>query len=246
MHDWIVPDWPAPPQVRAILTTRKGGVSSMPYSSCNLGYRTGDRTESVDCNRALLGAHLPAQPTWLKQVHGVTVVDAATAASLPEADGSFARRANVVCAVLTADCMPVLLCDARGRAVGIAHAGWRGLAAGVVEEVVKAMGTPVGDMLAYLGPAIGPAAFEVGDEVRDAFLRCLPQAREAFRNHGESKWFADLYLLARQRLSRLGVARVYGGGYCTYSDPQRFFSHRRDKVTGRMASLIWLDPNAAG
>ncbi len=242
--DWIVPDWPAPAQVRAFITTRAGGVSRAPYASFNLGELTADDPAAVQANKVRLEALLPQPPRWLRQVHGARVVAAETAAG-EQADAAFTATPGVVCAVKIADCMPVLLTDAAGSAVGIAHAGWRGLAAGVVENTVHALGIDPGALMAYLGPAIGPRAFEVGDEVRSAFCAVDPAAATAFEPHAPGKWLADLFVLARQRLARCGVRRVYGGGLCTYSDPARFYSHRRNPVTGRMAALIWLaEPGA--
>lgn len=240
---WILPNWPAPPNVRAVQTTRAGGVSVGPYASLNLGDHVGDDPVAVAQNRALLRAKLPAEPVWLKQVHGNGVADAASASGVPEADASVARRAGAVCAVMTADCLPVLLCDEAGTVVAAAHAGWRGLAGGVVEATVKAMNVGPERLLAWLGPAIGPAAFEVGDEVRQAFMAHDTQAEKAFVPNpaNPQKWLADIFLLARQRLALLGVARVYGGGLCTYTDAERFYSYRRDQASGRMATLIWLE-----
>jgi len=241
----IVPEWNAPSNVRALITTRRGGGSGGVYSGLNLGDHVGDDPVHVAQNRAALHALLPAEPAWLRQVHGVAVADADALAGPVEADASVARRPGTVCAVLTADCLPLLLCDDAGTVVAAAHAGWRGLAAGVIEHTVRAMGVAPASLMAYLGPAIGPTAFEVGDEVRQAFVVADPAAQQAFTQHsplGTQKWLADIYLLARQRLQRLGVERVHGGGYCTHNDSQRFYSYRRDGATGRMASLIWLDP----
>ena len=228
--DWIVPDWPAPAGVKALITTRAGGVSAGPFASFNLGMRAGDDPDAVAANRARLSALLPQPPRWLRQVHGSVVV---------EADAAIARRPGTVCAVLVADCIPVLLADRAGTTVGIAHAGWRGLARGVIENTVRAMTGAGRDLIAYLGPGIGPAAFEVGDDVREAFLARDPGAAAAFKSHAAGKWLADLYLLARQSLQRSGVAEVQGGTFCTYSDAQRFFSYRRERTTGRMAAVIW-------
>lgn len=237
---WIVPDWPAPRRVRALITTRAGGVSSEKFSSLNLGMRVGDEPERVARNRAVLEACLPARPLWMKQVHGTAVVEAAGAAAGVEADGAFTRVESAVCAILTADCLPVLVCDRAGTAVGIVHAGWRGLAAGIIENVVAAIRVSAPELIAYLGPGIGPGAYEVGDDVRRAFVAASPGAERAFAPRGNGKFLADLYALARQRLAAAGVGAVYGGGYCTLSE-ERFFSFRRDGITGRMASLIWLD-----
>lgn len=238
--DLIVPDWPAPANVRAVQTTRHGGVSRGPYASLNLGDHVGDDAAAVAANRALLGTVMPAEPSWLKQVHGIAVADADTAFSGVEADAAVARRPGRVCAVMTADCLPVLLCDRSGSVVAAAHAGWRGLCAGVIEAAVDAMHVPASDVLAWLGPAIGPQAFEVGDEVRAAFLARDAAATAAFAAHGSGKWLADIWLLARQRLAAIGVEAVWGGGQCTVADSERFYSYRRDGATGRMATCVWL------
>ncbi len=242
-HDWIVPDWPAPPGVKSLITTRNGGVSSGAYASFNLGLRTGDDEATVHANRQLLRARLPQEPKWLRQVHGANVVVADDLAGVPEADASIARNAGTVCAVMIADCMPVLLCDESGSVVGIAHAGWRGLSSGVIENAVRETGVAPGKLLAWLGPAIGPHAFEVGNDVRDAFVTNDPAAAIAFMPYRQGKWLADLFRLARLRLARCGIDQVFGGGLCSYDNPARFYSYRRDKATGRMAALIWLDPD---
>ncbi|HEY6239221.1 MAG TPA: peptidoglycan editing factor PgeF [Burkholderiales bacterium] len=238
--EWIEPDWPAAARVRALITTRAGGVSSGKFASLNLSLRVGDDLERVTSNRAILRKYLPADPVWLKQVHGTVAIDAAQARPDAEADGIVARTAGPVCAVLTADCLPVLLSDRAGKAVGIAHAGWRGLAGGVIENVVRATATSPQDLIAYLGPGIGPRTYEVGEEVRLAFVGKDPGADAAFAPLQRGKYLADLYELARRRLKASGVAEVHGGGFCTASD-ERFFSFRRDRATGRMASLIWLE-----
>lgn len=239
---FILPDWPAPANVRAAVTTRVGGVSRAPYDTFNLAAHVGDDPAAVRANRARLctALALPAEPVWLKQVHGVAVADAARAGTEPEADGAFAAQPGAVCAVLTADCLPVMLCNRAGTKVAALHAGWRGLAGGVIETGVKALGVPGNELLAWLGPAIGPEKFEVGPEVRTAFMEHDAQAAQAFRAARDGKYLADIYLLARLRLQRLGVAAVYGGGFCTVTDSARFFSYRCDGATGRMAALIWL------
>jgi YfiH family protein len=238
--DWIVPDWPAPANVRALVTTRAGGVSRGPYAALNLATHVGDDPAAVAENRRRLRAQLPAEPLWLNQVHGSRVVDAAGAAPGIEADAAFSHAKRLVCVVQTADCLPVLLCDEAGTAVAAAHAGWRGLAGGVIEAVVKAMDVAPGRLMAWLGPAIGPQAFEVGAEVRETFLAHAPEAESAFAAKENGKWLADLYRLAGQRLNALGITRVFGGGFCTFHE-ERFYSFRRDKATGRMASLVWLE-----
>ena len=239
--DWIVPDWPAPPNVRAFVTTRAGGASSGPYASFNLGLRTADEPAAVAANRAALRSLLPGEPVWLKQVHGNRVIDADAPTAAPEADASVARNAGTVCAILVADCVPVLLTDRTGSTVAAAHAGWRGLSSGVLENAVRAMDCPPEGLMAFLGPGIGPGAFEVGSDVRDAFLGSDPDAHCAFVPHKPGKWLADLFALARRRLECAGVPLVFGGGLCTHSNPSRFFSHRRNPVTGRMAAVIWRD-----
>jgi hypothetical protein len=239
--DWLVPDWPAPGRVRALCTTRSGGVSTGPWASMNLGEHCGDEPENVRRNRMRLERHLPAGPLWLRQVHGTGVVrHEGGAQPPPEADAAVAFDAGRVCAVLTADCLPVFLCDHAGGRVAVAHAGWRGLAGGVLEAAVAALGCAPGELLAWLGPAIGPGAYEVGGDVVAAFAaRSGPDLSAAFRPHGD-RWLFDLYAAARIKLAHAGVRSVCGGGFCTHSDPQRFYSFRRDGVTGRMASLIWL------
>jgi hypothetical protein len=237
--DWIVPDWPAPASVKAFITTRAGGVSGGAYGSLNLGLRTGDDAQAVASNRKRLCESLPQEPQWLKQVHGAGVVEADRLAGVPEADAAIARKPDTVCAVLVADCIPVLLADRAGTTVAMAHCGWRGLAGGILENTLTRMSLPPGQILAYLGPGIGPRAFEVGADVRDAFLAVDAQAEVAFAPHAAGKWLADLFLLARQRLARAGVGSIHGGGLCTFTDSQRFFSYRRDRTTGRMAAVIW-------
>lgn len=240
--DLIVPDWPAPRRVRALSTTRHGGCSGGSYASFNLGDHVGDDADHVSANRRLLGRHVAAAPCWLRQVHGVRCVDADASESGVEADASFSRSGYRACAVLTADCLPLLFCDAAGSVVAAAHAGWRGLAAGVIEATIAAMRVPGAELMAWLGPAIGPRAFEVGEEVRQAFVADDAQAANAFVPHREGKWLCDLHALARARLAKLGVERIYGDSSCTFGDRERFFSYRRDGITGRMASVIWLAP----
>ena len=239
---WIEADWPAPPGVRAVSTLRTGGASQGVYASFNLGSHVGDAPENVAVNRRLLrqSLGLPAEPFWLNQVHGKAVIPAQREAGLPpDADASFSDEAGVVCAVMTADCLPLLFCDRAGTRVAAAHAGWRGLALGVLEATVEALGD--GDWLAWLGPAIGPQAFEVGPPVRQAFLEKLGDCENAFRQTDENHWLADLYALARLSLARVGVNEVYGGEHCTHGDAGRFFSYRRDGQTGRMATLVWRE-----
>ncbi len=240
MSSFILPDWPAPAGVRALSTTRCGGVSAPPWQGFNLGDHVGDDPLAVAANRASLRRELPAEPLWLSQVHGTRCVDAARALPGVQADASFTRQRGVVCAVLTADCLPVLLCDERATVVAIAHAGWRGLAAGVIEATVATMGEPGERLMAWLGPAIGARAFEVGGEVRELFIAGDAAAADAFTAAG-GKWLCDIYRLARRRLHSLGIRRVAGADFCTVNAAQTCFSFRRDGVTGRMASLIWLE-----
>ncbi len=243
--DIIRPQWPAPARVRAFCTGRQGGVSTGPWSSLNLGARSGDDPAAVAENRRRLvrELNLPSEPVWLNQVHGTDVVALPAERSEPMADASFSLVSEQICVVLTADCLPVLFCDDAGKAVAAAHAGWRGLAAGVIEATVTALPAPATTLMAWLGPAIGPEAFEVGDEVRAAFVSQDKQAALAFRPSQRSEhWYADLFMLARLRLANSGVGRVFGGGVSTHADAQHFFSHRRDRVTGRQAAMIWLEP----
>ncbi len=236
----ITPDWPAPANVKALQTTRQGGVSMGVYASLNLGDHVKDNPQHVAANRQLLSAYLPTEPVWLNQVHGVRVIDAALSSCLESADASVATRKQVVCVTMTADCLPVLLCDHAGTVVAAVHAGWRSLCDGVIEATVAAMPVPADQLMAWLGPAIGPEAFEVGSEVRAQFMAKDAQAESAFKAKGD-KWLGDLYTIARQRLQRLGVTQVYGGGHCTFSESETFFSFRRDGDTGRMGSFIWLE-----
>lgn len=240
MAELLLPDWPAPARVRAVQTTRAGGCSPAPWHGFNLGDHVGDAAGNVSANRAALRRLLPGEPLWLRQVHGIAVADADLAVSPVEADAACARLAGKVCAVMTADCLPVLFCDRAGSVVAAAHAGWRGLLGGVLEATLTKMAVPPGQIMVWLGPAIGPERFEVGDEVRAAFLAHDPLAAMAFRAGLPGKWLADIYALARRRLQMFGVHSISGGEHCTVSEPELFFSYRRDGVTGRMASLIWL------
>jgi YfiH family protein len=238
----IRPDWRAPARIRAAFTLRTGGVSVGPFASLNVGEHVGDAPDAVSENRRRVrqALALPAEPAWLEQVHGVGVTNL-DAPREGKADASIARSARTVCAIQVADCMPVLFADREGTAVGAAHAGWRGLAGGVLDSTVRALGLPPQRLLAWLGPAIGPAGFEVGSDVRDAFTRDDPGAVSAFAPNARGKWQCDLVALARRRLQRLGVQDVTGGAWCTWSDPARFFSYRRDGQCGRMAALIWME-----
>lgn len=246
--NWIIPDWTnKPANIGALSTTRKGGFSHGPYGDgmggggLNLGTHVGDEPARVQQNRELVRTWLPAGPAWLSQVHSTNVLDADEVRDAPQADASIATRPGIVCVVQTADCLPVLLCDVSGKVVGAAHAGWRGLAHGVLENTIARMqDAGAEEIIAWLGPAIGPERFEVGQDVYDAFVGREPAMRDAFRPHGAGKYLADIYALARRVLHNAGVTDIAGGGFCTVTDKDRFYSYRRDKVTGRMASLIWL------
>jgi hypothetical protein len=238
-HDWLTPDWPAPAWVKVCITTRSGGISAAPFDRFNLGEHVEDDPVAVTTNRQRLISQLGCKPAWLRQVHGVGVVPAEPGEVL-EADASWTAMPGVACSVMTADCLPVLFCDRAGSRVAAAHAGWRGLAGGVLEATLDALAVAPEEVLVWLGPAIGPQAFEVGAEVREAFMAVHPQAAEAFAaSINPGRYMADIYRLARIRLAARGVTAVYGGGFCTYSDP-RFYSYRRAARTGRFASLIWL------
>ena len=238
-HDWLTPQWPAPARVKSCVTTRTGGVSAAPFDSLNLGEHVGDDPVAVTKNRQRLVSQLGCRPSWLSQVHGVAVAEASPELLL-EADASWTATPGVACAIMTADCLPALFCDRAGTRVAAAHAGWRGLAAGVLEATLDALALPADQVLVWLGPAIGAQAFEVGAEVREAFIAQHPQAAEAFSpSYNAGKFMADIYQLARIRLAAHGVTAVYGGDFCTYNDP-RFYSYRRSAQTGRFASLIWL------
>ncbi len=240
--DLIEPEWDAPPAVHAAFTLRTGGVSAPPFDSFNCAAHVGDEPQAVARNRALLRERLalPAEPAWLEQVHDRHAVELGEAgAPIGPADAAVTRAAGRVCVVQVADCLPVLLASRDGAAVGAAHAGWRGLAAGVLESAVRALGAAPAELLAWLGPAIGPGHFEVGEEVRAAFIGGDPGAAAAFTANARGRWQCDLYALARRRLAALGVRRVSGGHWCTYADSAKFFSYRRDGRCGRMAALIW-------
>ena len=247
--DWIVPDWPIAPHIGAFITSRNGGTSSGAYGGMhgqggmNLGMYCGDERARVLANRELLSRWLPQAPSWMRQVHGCQVIEATQSGQVwieRSADAAVARTRGTVCVVQAADCMPILLGDASAKVVAIAHAGWRGLATGVIEATVAAMGIAPDRIMAFLGPAIGREAFEVGLEVKTAFSAHDADANFAFQPCGEHKWLADLEGLARLRLDRAGVKNVFGGGRCTVRESNHFYSYRRDKVTGRMAAFIWL------
>jgi polyphenol oxidase len=238
----FAPDWPAPSAVRSWVTERTGGVSTGTYGSLNLATHVGDSPRSVAENRARLaaGIELPSEPVWLEQVHGAKVLDLDVDRVTP-ADAAVTSRLGIVCTVLTADCLPVLFCDRAGRQVGVAHAGWRGLLGGVLPATVAAFGVPAGEIVAWLGPAIGAASYEVGADVRDAYVARDSAAECCFEPNARGRWQADLYALARASLAVAGVTSVAGGELCTFSAPQRFFSHRREAPCGRFATMIWLE-----
>jgi YfiH family protein len=240
---FIFPEWPAPANVRAAVTTRTGGVSVGPYAELNLGAHVGDDPHAVAENRRRVreALGLPAEPTWLNQVHGTRVVDAGAYAEPPTADAVLSRAPGDVCVVLTADCLPVLLCDEAGTCVAAVHAGWRGLVGGVLEVTVAALERLPQALMAWLGPAIEQSAFEVGEEVYAQFVARDPKNAEGFVRNDRGRWQADLYALARVELARLGVTRVYGGGFSCFADADRFFSYRRDGKTGRMGTFVWLE-----
>jgi len=234
----VKPDWPAPANVRAFTTTRVGGFSKDSWNSMNLGLQCGDDPAAVQRNQEKLVSLLPVAPQWLRQVHGTQVVTHSLASGEePEADGLVSFSPGQVGAVLTADCLPVLFCNRSGNRVAVAHAGWRGLAQGVLQATVKQMKEMPGEIMAWLGPAIGPEVYEVGEDVRQAFPK---EQGIYFRKNGET-WMLDLYGVAKRILTQLGISAVYGGHFCTFRDRERFFSYRRDGVTGRMASVIWLE-----
>jgi polyphenol oxidase len=255
----LIPNWPAPKNIHAFTTLRNGmGVSKPPFDQFNLGNRNsehGDDPVAVEKNRELLmqAFSLPSKPHWLRQVHGIDVLrfDQVPEPSAnfhhdePVADASVTSKKNIVLSVLTADCLPVLFCNKAGTEAAAAHAGWRGLAAGVLENTVRTMTSMPENILVWLGPAAGPAAYEIGKEVRDAFVNHDAKASKAFLSTRENHWRVDLYQLARMRLQALGVSNISGGEYCSISQPDKFFSHRRDKVTGRMASVIWMSGEQA-
>jgi polyphenol oxidase len=239
---YIQPNWPAPNNIRAASTFRARGVSKRPYDELNLAAHVGDDPKAVAENRRLLktALRLPSEPRWLNQVHSGTVAEANIWSEPPRADACVARGPGQVCAVLTADCLPVLFCSRDGDRVAVAHAGWRGLAAGILDNTVGALGVPSSNLLAWLGPAISQAAYEVGDDVRIAFLARDSGAANAFAPNARGRWQCDLYELARRNLTQLGVRAVFGGDYCTYAEENRFFSFRRDGQCGRMATLVWM------
>lgn len=238
---WLAPDWPAPANIHAATTLRTGGVSQGRYASLNSATHVGDDSDLVQQNRRIIREmlDLPAEPIWLDQIHSNRAVKAVKTVSIQQADASYTDEAGVVCAVMTADCLPLLACSTDGTQVAAIHAGWRGLLAGVIGNTVAAMQQR--NLLVWLGPAIGPDCFEVGAEVRDAFLDKSSAFNSAFKKQNNDKWLADIYQMARIELSGLGIDKVYGGTYCTVTEHERFYSYRRDTQTGRMATLIWRE-----
>lgn len=243
MLSFIQPDWPAV-SVKAFTTTRQGGVSQPPYDSLNLGDHVGDTALSVEKNRDILNrqAQLPESPRWLKQTHSTTVINSDDWLSGAEADAIISTTEKHVCSILTADCLPILLCNRQGNAVAAIHAGWRGLANGIIEQTVARFPAKTEDMMVWFGPAIGPNSFEVGEDVFSAFTAHSPQSKTAFRQVDSRHYLADLYLLATFRLQNLGINAIYGGNFCTKMQQEHFFSYRRDHDTGRMATIIWIEP----
>ena len=240
MSDWLIPDWPAPAGIKSCVTTREGGVSLAPFDSLNLGDHVDDSPAAVASNRLHLTSTLNIRPAWLKQVHGVAVAEA-DPSRVMEADASWTATPGIACTIMTADCLPALFCTLDGKRVAAAHAGWRGLAAGVLEATADSLNVPPAQIMVWLGPAIGQPSFEVGAEVREAFISTHPQTDEAFiPSENPGRFMADIYVLARLRLAAHGITAVYGGGFDTFTD-SRFYSYRQSARNGRFASLIWID-----
>lgn len=243
MLDLILPDWPAPYWIKAYTTTRRGGFSHAPYNSLNIAMHVGDNLDDVSKNRQLLqnNLHLKKPITWLEQVHGNNVISADHPNNSVVADAIYSKEEHTVCAIQTADCLPVLVCSSNNYCVAAIHAGWKGLSNGIIENTIEALALPTKDILVWLGPAIGPQAFVVGEQVLRSFIDKDPAAKTAFQLIGNKQWQANLYQLAQQRLHKLGITSIFGGHYCTFSDSIRFFSFRRNQITGRMLSLIWIN-----
>ena len=237
--NWLKADWPAPDFIKAGITLRQGGVSVKPYDSFNLATHVGDELAVVNQNRAMLD--VPGTPQWLEQVHSTQAVLLPNEETIPKADAAYTSEKNIVCTVMTADCLPLLITDQQGSCVAAIHAGWRGLCDGIVEATIKKLPAEPESLLVWLGPAIGPDVYEVGEEVYDAFTKAEPEAKQAFTTTTKGHWLFDIYQLAKLRLNKMGVSHIYGGEHCTLSEEEQFFSYRRDGVTGRMASLIWID-----
>lgn len=243
MQMFIQPDWPAPSNIKAYSTLRHSGISQPPYDLLNLGIHVGDEIANVAKNRLLLKQllQLPSEPIWIQQQHSNIAVLATDENRNKTADASFTKESNTICVVLTADCLPILLCNREGTMVSAIHAGWRGLSNGIILQTLSAINMPDADILAWLGPAISPICFEVGEEVRNLFIDIDPETKNAFTPTKRGRWLGDLYAIARLQLKKQGITSIYGGEHCTYSDTKRFFSYRRDGITGRMASLIWIN-----
>lgn len=252
----IYPYWPAPKNVHAFTTTRIGGISTASFDSLNMGSKTGDILDNVieNRNRLIQTEQIPSEPYWLNQTHSTTVLDISKIKlqpptgniynnPLPEADASYTGQAKQVSVVLTADCMPVLFCSIKGNEIASAHAGWRGLCNGILEKTAEKFACPFTEIIVWLGPAISARKFEVGIDVKEQFEFADPKARDAFKliNQTEQKYLADLYLIAKQRLNALGITKIFGGDYCTFTEQDKFYSYRRENITGRMASMIWFE-----
>jgi polyphenol oxidase len=238
---WLQPDWPAPANVHSATTLRTGGVSTGEYTSLNPATHVGDNADSVSQNRQIIKMmlNLPSEPIWLNQTHSNRAVKAIATDTPQQADASYTNQPSVVCAVMTADCLPLLVCSLDGSEIAAIHAGWRGLLDGVIDNTINGLKNK--DLLVWLGPAIGSERFEVGNEVRAAYIEQSAEYTPAFKQHSQDKWLANIYQLARINLAVLGINKVYGGNFCTVTDKERFYSYRRDQVTGRMATLIWRD-----
>ena len=239
--NWLQADWPAPDFIKAGTTMRQGGVSKAPYDSFNIATHVGDKNDLVEQNRSML--KLPGIPQWLEQVHSTKAVLLPNKDIILKADAAYTAKKNIVCSVMTADCLPLLITDAKGSCVAAIHAGWRGLCDGIVEETIKTLPVSAESLMVWLGPAIGPDVYEIGEEVYDAFTKNDAEAKTFFTLVSEKHWLFNIYGLARLRLNRIGVKKIYGGDHCTLSEEENFFSYRRDDITGRMASMIWIEPN---
>ena len=238
-HNWLKADWPAPDFIKAGTTLRQGGVSNKPYDSFNLATHVGDELAAVNQNRAAL--NVPGTPLWLEQIHSTKAVLLPSEEIIPKADAAYTSEKNVVCTVMTADCLPLLITDRQGSCIAAIHAGWRGLCDGIIEATINKLPVEPKSLLVWLGPAIGPDVYEVGQEVYDAFIKDDAEAKHAFIDVSDGHWLFDIYQLAKLRLNKMGVSHIYGGEHCTLSEEEQFFSYRRDGVTGRMASLIWIE-----
>jgi len=243
--NWLQADWPAPDFIKAGTTLRQGGVSSGAYTSFNLATHVGDELAAVERNRAILdqSLNIPNAPQWLEQVHSTEAVLLPNEEAIPKADASYTSKENIVCTVMTADCLPLLITNIQGSCVAAIHAGWRGLCDGIIEATIKKLPAEPESLLVWLGPAIGADVYEVGEEVYDAFTNAEVAAKQAFTSVSEGHWLFDIYQLAKLRLNKMGVNHIYGGDRCTLSEEEHFFSYRRDDVTGRMASMIWIEPH---